>query len=238
MSKGYKGKTCVYCGKPESSQTADHVFLRELFPKNGRANFPKVPACEPCNREKSNLEHYLTAVLPFASQHPEASKLLQEKVPNRLAQNAKLHRELASGRGRIMLRERGSLSPRLTIPFEGEKLSALFRMVLRGLVFHHWGVLIPQDYHVGAGVLTQTGDQFMRQLFMMNPNQHIAGNLSNGLVLYEGVQAVDNPALTIWRFQIYGGTQFGGDPRAANDVASDIWAMSAHVAIPGLFDIG
>ncbi len=238
MSKGYKGKTCVYCGELETSQTADHVFSRELFPKNGRANLPKVPACEPCNQEKSALEHYLTAVLPFASQHPEASKLLEERVPDRLAKNVKLHREIAAGRGNVMLREHGTLSPRMTIPFEGKKLSALFRMVLRGLVAHHWNVFVPQDYHVGAGILTPTGDQFMRQLFMKRPNQHVAANLSNGLMLYEGVQGIDNPALTIWRFQIYGGTQFGGDPRAANEVASDIWAMSTHMAIPDLFDTG
>lgn len=236
MSKGYKGKTCTYCGELDISQTGDHVFAREFFPKDGRANLPKVPACEPCNREKSELEHYLTTVLPFASRHPVASKLLESRVPDRLGRNVKLHRELATGHGRTLMRDRGIISPRMTIPFDGPKLAALFRMVVRGLVAHHWGVLIPQNYHVGAGILTRAGDDFMRQLFLKNVNQQVCEALSDGLVLYEGVQAIDNPALTIWRFQIYGGTQFGGDARAEDEVASDIWAMSAHIAIPGLFD--
>jgi hypothetical protein len=236
MSKGFKGKSCTYCGVPAISQTGDHVFAREFFPKDGRTNLPKVPACEPCNRGKSELEHYLTAVLPFASHHPVASKLLETRVPERLGRNRKLHRELATGQRHIMMRGDGTVTPRMTIPFEGPKLAALFRMIVRGLVAHHWSVLIPQDYHVGAGILTETGDAFMRELFLKNSSQQIAANLSNGLVLYEGVQAVDNPALTIWRFQLYGGTQFGGDPDVADEIASDIWALSSHIAIPGLFD--
>lgn len=235
VGKGFKGKTCVYCGAANASQTGDHVFAREFFPRDLRANLPKVPACQQCNREKSVLEHYLTTVLPFASQHPEASKLFVGRTPDRLSRNVKLHHALAAGRGRIMLRERGVISPRMTIPFEGEKLAALFRMVLRGLVAHHWDVLIPQDYFVGAGVLAEAGDRLMRELFVKNSNQNVAGKLGGGLILYEGVQAVDNPALTIWRFQMYGGTQFGGDSGVA-EVASDIWAMSARTSIPGLFE--
>ncbi len=236
MSKGFKGKTCAYCGVPAISQTGDHVFAREFFPKDGRANLPKVPACEPCNRGKSELEHYLTAVLPFASHHPVASKLLETRVPERLGRNLKLHRELAAGRSHILMQDDGTLTPRMTIPFEGPKLAALFRMIVRGLAAHHWGVFIPQDYHVGAGLLTEAGDAFMRELFLKNSKQQVAVNLSDGLVLYEGVQAFDNTALTIWRFQLYGGTQFGGDAGETPEVASDIWAMSAHIPIPGLFD--
>lgn len=235
MSKRFKGKTCVYCGIPGTAQTGDHVFAREFFSKDRRADLPKVPACEPCNRQKSELEHYLTTVLPFASQHSEASELFVSKTPERLARNVKLHRELAAGQGRVMIRERGASSSRMTIPFEGEKLAALFRMVLRGLVAHHWNVLVPQDHFVGAGFLAKTGDTFMRHLFLMNTNQQIRRTLGDGLVLYEGVQAIDDPAFTIWRFQLYGGTLVVGDPDVPEAV-SDIWAMSAGTPVPGLFD--
>jgi hypothetical protein len=236
MSKLFKAKTCIYCGKPETSQTADHVFSRQLFPISGRAELPKVPACQPCNQKKSTLEHYLTTVLPFASQHPEGGRLLEEKVPHRLARNAKLHRELASGYGYIMMQEDGSLIERLTIPFEGEKLTALFKMVLRGLVYYHWRELIPQDYNIGAGLVTHAGDQFMRYLFSMKTKQQVARSWCDGLVLYEGVQSVDDPALTIWRFQIYGGIQFGGASPVTNEIVSDIWAMSSRLVLPSLFN--
>lgn len=236
MSKRFKDKICTYCGSIGASNTGDHVFAREFFPESRRANLPKVPACEPCNRSKSEMEHYLTTVLPFASQHPGANKLLVSKTPGRLARNMKLHRELAEGYGGVLAHENGVLSPRLTVPFEHRSLTALFRMVLRGLVAYHWQVHIPQDYFVGAGTMAKAGDQFMRQLFIKNANQHVAVDLGDGLILYEGVQAVDNRALTIWRFQLYGGTQFGGDPQTPNETTSDIWALSAPTPIPYLFD--
>lgn len=236
MSKAFKGKTCVYCGTPNGAETGDHVFARGLFPRDARANLPKVPACEPCNRIKSELEHYLATVLPFASQHPLASNLLEHEVPNRLSRNAKLHRQISAGHGYIEMPEDGAVSPRLTIPFDGKALAVLFRMVLRGLVAFHWNVVIPQNYFVGAGVLNRAGDEFMRQMFTMTTNQRVAVNLGDGLVLYEGVQGVDNPAITIWRFQLYGGTQFGGDPDAPGVVSSDIWALSAPEAMPQLFN--
>ena len=64
MSKKFKNKMCVYCGEAKSA-TADHVFSRELLLKAHRGDLPKVPACESCNHEKSVLEHYVSAILPF-----------------------------------------------------------------------------------------------------------------------------------------------------------------------------
>jgi hypothetical protein len=59
MSKKFKNKTCVYCCGEGTSTTGDHVFAREFFLKSRRANLPQVPACAGCNKEKSELEHYL-----------------------------------------------------------------------------------------------------------------------------------------------------------------------------------
>jgi len=73
MSKRFKNKLCVYCLKNPSTPTGDHIFAREFFMQDRRANLPKVPACKHCNNEKSQLEHYLTAVLPFCGRHPDAS---------------------------------------------------------------------------------------------------------------------------------------------------------------------
>jgi hypothetical protein len=80
MSKKYKGKVCVYCGK-EPSTTGDHVFAREFFLVKHRDGLPQVPSCDKCNGEKSALEHYLTAVLPFGARHRNASQALQTMVP-------------------------------------------------------------------------------------------------------------------------------------------------------------
>jgi hypothetical protein len=102
MGKGSKGKTCVYCASAPAS-TMDHVFAREFFVVDRRANLPKVPACAACNGAKSQLEHYLTAVLPFGSQHADGLAHLSGMVPGRLARNQKLARRLSAGLSTLMV---------------------------------------------------------------------------------------------------------------------------------------
>jgi 5-methylcytosine-specific restriction endonuclease McrA len=54
MSKRHVGKTCVYCGTAPAA-TMDHIFAREFFPVEQRANLPKVPACRSCNGTKREI---------------------------------------------------------------------------------------------------------------------------------------------------------------------------------------
>lgn len=83
MSKKYKGKICVYCVEAESTST-DHVFARKFFLETDRAGLPQVPSCDPCNRAKATLEHYLASVLPFGARHSGARDNL-ELVPRESA---------------------------------------------------------------------------------------------------------------------------------------------------------
>ena len=153
MSKKFKGKICVYCGVEGISETADHVIAREFMPVAHRDSIPKVAACGPCNNAKSQLEHYLVAVLPFGSRHPTASVMLDTEVPRRLAGNRRLHSDLAAGHQEAWLTENGITQRTITLPFHGEKLDALFALMTRGLAAHHFGVVIPKDYFIGAGTL-------------------------------------------------------------------------------------
>jgi hypothetical protein len=235
MGKTYKGKICVYCGADGASQTGDHVFARRWFPKEHQANLPQVPACRACNQTKAELEHYLLTLLPFAGRQPNSSALLTATAPARLAKNAKLHRELAEGRGQTWVKENGIIRSAMTLPFDGTKLSALFALVTRGMVTHSWQTQIPQDYYVGAGLLTAFGASFLEP-FLQGGGQHAVGSLGEGLIDFHGVQATDNPFLTVWRFRIYGGAAFGGDPKAPGHTSSDLWALSARDRPAGLFD--
>jgi len=105
MGKRYKGKTCVYCAAAGKSETVDHVLARQFVPGSSQITIPQVPACRQCNKDKSDLEHYLTTVLPFGGRHIDAAANLQNEGPRRLAKNKKVHRELAQGRARIWTRE-------------------------------------------------------------------------------------------------------------------------------------
>jgi len=232
MGKRFKGRPCAYCDAV--GVTADHVFARNFFPVGDRANLPQVSACEPCNREKSQLEHYLLSVLPFGGNHPASSAILAGQVPRRLEKNRKLHAALAGGKREVLLRNENGVSESLTLPFDSTKLSRLFEFVAKGLVQYHWELRVPADYFVGAGFLSREAERFFEQLMSRCSRAEARGDLGRGLILYQGVQTVDNPLTTIWRFQLYGGIQFGGDPQGHSKAVSNIWASTSRKPVPGL----
>ena len=75
-------------------------------------------------------------------------------------------------------------------------------------------------------MLSGTGDDMARQLLSLNGRARLNESLGNGALQYEAVQALDNPALTIWRFVVFGGVVLGGDSAASTAMTSAIWATS------------
>ena len=234
MGKRFKGKTCVYCGLENGSTTGDHVFAREFLPIKHRANLPQVPSCQRCNVGKAKFEHYLLTLLPFGGDHPASTDLLTANVPRRLAKNVKLHRQFAKERRRVLVNERGIIRPTMALPFEGQILSELFVLITRGMVAHSFGAQIPQNYSVSAGILTDRGEEITRSLLAMEAKERAVATLADGLIEYEGAQAFDDPALTIWRYRLYGGLQFA-DAKSRSHATKNIWAISAPGPLPGLF---
>lgn len=234
MSKGFKGKTCAYCGKPESSETEDHVFARGFFPEAYRANLPKVPACGPCNNEKSKLEHYLASVLPFGGRSPQSSDILNRLVPPRLEKNQKLHHVLAEGQSRELVDEDGQLREVMAVPFESEKLTRLLELVAKGLVAHHAASPLPEGVHVACGMVTAAGEQVFAPYFAMNGHR-FSGAPGGGLFEYEGVQSIEHPATSIWRFRVYGGLKAMGDPAAPGELATTTIVITNGKPFPNPF---
>lgn len=190
---------CVYCSTA-AAITGDHVFAREFFLEADRTNLPQVPSCRKCNDEKSRLEHYLTTVLPFGGRHSQARQNLDLMVPKRLRKNQKLHRKLLAGHTET------------SVPLDGEKVEAMFRLIARGLVWYHWKVYINDETHsVRADMMPEDGTRMTNDpAFGGKVGNRVSGNIGNASFEYEGVQAVDDPASTLWRFSIYGGLVMGG----------------------------
>jgi hypothetical protein len=229
MGKGFKGKTCVYCAAAPAA-TMDHVFAREFFLVDRRANLPKVPACAACNGAKSQLEHYLTAVLPFGGQHADAAAHLSGMVPGRLARNRKLASGLSAGLSSTMVP--GKETPAMTIPIDPDKVGELFALIAKGLLWQHWQVLLPPDaFGVRAEMLSAAGEQFYNQALAMNSGARVHESLGNGTFSYEGVRSAENPELSAWRFSAFGGLTLGGDPEAPGETSSQIGAMTASHAL-------
>jgi hypothetical protein len=230
MSKRFKGKICIYCGCTAAT-TMDHVFAREFFPVRRRDNLPKVPACAACNAEKSQLEHYLTAVLPFGGKHEDAEEVLSEMVPPRLERNAKLKRALSGGHAQGWTKENGVLVPAMTVPFDSDRASELFRFITKGLLYHHWGVILDKRTHgVWAGFLNARGIEFHQRLLGMNSSARLREDIGNGTFVYESAQGTDIPEMSIWIFDIYGGLKLGGDSDSPDEMASVIGGVTASIA--------
>lgn len=219
--KRFKGALCVYCAcRP--SVTGDHVFAREFFTTESRGGLPKVPTCDHCNNEKSKLEHYLTAVLPFGGRHAEASANLAEQVPGRLAKNLRLARELNATRGHTWHLDQCFYRETMTVPLDAEKAHALFEYVGRALAWYHWQVYLQPEHISRALFLSRFGTAYFDRIFAMNTAARVYANLGRGTVTYVGVQAMDCRDLTLWRIRFYGGIAVISDPEAPGEMATEI----------------
>jgi hypothetical protein len=179
MGKGFKGETCVYCAAAPAA-TMDHVFAREFFLADQRANLPKVPACEACNNAKSKLEHYLTAVLPFGGQHADGLAHLTEMVPGRLARNQKLARGLSAGRNPWQ----GNAGD--DHPYRSREGRGAFRADRERAALASLAGLRPETFGVGAEMLSVAGEKFYDDALAMNCRARVSENLGNGTFSYEG----------------------------------------------------
>lgn len=211
MSKLYKNKTCAYCGRLDASSTADHVFARALVAESLRSEIPIVPACSDCNNSKAALEHYAASVVPFGGRHRNAKESLTEGVPRRLARNQRLHRELAEGQSRVWSTESGIVIPSMAIPIDGARIEGLVGYIVRGLMFHHWGVALGSDNMVLVNSLTPYGEQFFDQQLNLNARHRVAGDIGQGALVYRAAQGVDNPRVSVWEMSLYGGLKTVGD---------------------------
>jgi hypothetical protein len=212
-SKKFRNGPCVYCAAATST-TADHVIARQFVPEALRPNLPKVPACSACNNGKSQLEHYLATVLPFASRTAWALADLTDAVPKRLAKNVKLHRELEAGRQRVWTREpSGIIVPAMTIPVDGAKLNAYVGYVVRGLMWHHWQVMLDANHFVEVQCLTSTGEKFFAVMSGWRGSNRLDETLGDGVLSYAAVQGTDRAEISVWVLSLFNNLKVsGGDP--------------------------
>jgi hypothetical protein len=149
---------------------------------------------------QSDLEHYLTTILPFAGQHADALANLSDMVPPRLANNKKLHKNLSRDASNVWTQTKSGLHAQsMALPFESDRLVDLFGYIVRGLLFFHWGVRLTAE-HFWEVALFRYGafDGFMQ----MRAKGRVSCNLGNGTFLYDGIQGTDNDAISAWRFSI------------------------------------
>jgi len=203
MKKALRGSLCAYCGECPAT-TEDHVIGRNFFPVHLRSNLPKVPACSDCNGRKSNYEHAM-AVFPFGSEHPSAQDMLRSKVKRRLEENHRLHRQIQQGQKDVdIINPDGSTATTIAIPFDNEQTLNLFNMIIRGLLWHHWGSPLPSSHVIRLFWLTdQKLGLFKKFILNLSPDQFQNVSLANGTFWYQFTRNPDDPFFTAWILGIY-----------------------------------
>ena len=225
-SKRFKNDLCVYCND-KKSVGGDHIFARKFFLPDYRGHLPQVPACKSCNEEKSNLEHYLTAIMPFGGRHKHALQNLREQVPKRLAKNQRLYREFSQGQADELIYEDNQTKKTMSLPFDASKIESLFKFIVKGLAWHHWRTNLPDKISIEVSMLTESGRRFYEErYFSLQAADSVSKNLANDTVIYKGIQGIDCPQVTAWLFQIYGGIILGGDKDNSELRSTEIGATS------------
>ncbi|MCZ8387807.1 HNH endonuclease [Achromobacter xylosoxidans] len=216
MSKQYKDKTCVYCAQPGKSSTGDHIVARSFFSVDERSNLPQVPACASCNSTKSNLETYLTALLPQGARHQEDVSDYHAESRKRIEKNQKLVRELKAG-VKISGRVDGTGKPitETTIPIDSSKVLDLAKYIAKGLLFHHWQVIVPKDQIIHSQFMSKAGESFFSDTISSLKRMRSNASLDNYLkttgliqlgkqaVTYEGFFSPLDEPLSVWRLNFY-----------------------------------
>lgn len=209
MSKKFTGKACAYCVENVSA-TEDHVFAEKFFLAEHRNNLPKVPACLRCNKEKSKLEHYATAVMPLAGRHPAAIQNCLENAPRRLQKNGPLRRDLFRGRSqRWGTSPSGLIVPETTFPVDVKKIKSLYAYIAAGLVrYHNWDFFVsPEKFEILP--FQPDLDHLWRGLLPSIQNlttniTSIEKSLGNSTVVYAGFYSPGKPVKAAWLISIYG----------------------------------
>lgn len=75
------------------------------------------------------------------------------------------------------------------------------------------------------------GERFLQSLMALEAACRVNARIGADAFVYEGVQGKDDAALTIWRFDIYGGAKFGGDKRAPMIESSRIWVTTSRPTV-------
>jgi hypothetical protein len=203
------------------------VLARSFFLKDKREGIPIVPACRACNQAKSKLEHYLSSVMPLAGRHPDSLRTLIEFGIRRLEQNQKLLRELSGGWRRLL----GSPVGAGELPFQGDKFVEYMKMVVRGLAFDSFGLVLSGDHLVVGAMVSDEGAELMHLLFRARAKAKVSISLADNAFVCEGIQSANNDDFTVWRLKLYG-IVANGDSEEGGPTSAETYVITCHKNSP------
>jgi hypothetical protein len=205
---GLKGQICVYCNESHSTKNGDHLLARSLLSVSARNGAPKIPCCEPCNRQKSGLEQYLASVLPLASREHDAAERAVLAV-NRVAKNRSLGRSITKGVVRLPDPVEDGAPETFAFPFEPETLLQYSRLVTIGLLYWTTGTSGVATNSVRTLFARSDDDIALIWKFLFNTDgQRVSGSIGGTGLMFDGLSSGPPHALSAWRLSFLNGACF------------------------------
>lgn len=125
----------------------------------------------------------------------------------------------------------------MKLPFDGVRTEQLFRMISKGLANWNRHLDLPdEECIVMPSFLSSAGENMFQGLLAMNARTLVEGNLGDGIFIYRGLQAVDDPRLTVWSMSIYGAV-VGDDPKVPAEKCVVVYAITAPKCMPAASEL-
>ena len=157
-------------------------------------------------------------MVPLGANHPTAREYAELNLPGRFAGNRRLHRSIIES-----LRPGDNGQPAYEVA-SAEVLNWV-QMVVRGLFAHHFERPLHRNWEPRVRHVTTAqeaeGTAIMESLVGPDP-EAVHQNLGDGTVEYWGQRSHRLPYCSVWRFILFGGLEWSGDPEAPHETYSTI----------------
>jgi hypothetical protein len=153
-------KICSYCGIPTSDWTWDEPVPKCVFAPP-RDNLVKVPACKTCNNEGKSLDDsFLRDILALNKSilmHPDGSFILDSYLRSAKKGTSVVDR-IVRKYGEIARDAKTGLylPNRISVAFNRDRITRIFKWMARGLYFHEHGQILADDYRYGCARISRT----------------------------------------------------------------------------------
>lgn len=207
MTNVRRPRLCAYCDGPNAT-TRDHVFPITLYREPYPINLITVRVCEPCNLEKSQDDDFLRDILTadiYASQHPQAQAVFNDRVLRAAAGNHSHLARLANREARPteFHTHSGIYAGTLpSMPLDEERMNRIFRTMVRGLHFYHHRESLPANYDYD--LIRYHPPDFNEVVALFQQRCALQGPIIRGQVTEHWYGALPNEtSVTVWFMRFY-----------------------------------
>jgi len=208
---------CIYCRKPITNKSKEHVIPKSLFNVENRVNLLTVPCCIDCNNSfsKDNEEFKIFLLSEEETAEQETAKDLVDEVKRALGRKEKLGFALQLGKSMetvficspLGIEVKESYDPNM------EVLNQVVKRIVSCLYYNKFNVMIPLDYTIQVYEKTsvlRSGQKFINVInqFEVWLKDIPIVSIGNGTFKYKCAPVVDQQHATLWKMIFYNVTTF------------------------------